>query len=77
VLANARNTAAVELCRNANAGLYYSNREEFVEGMRMLMTNVRLRERMGESGREYVRQHHRWDAVLSRFDRLVTRVKGR
>jgi glycosyltransferase involved in cell wall biosynthesis len=77
VLANARNAASVELCRNANAGLYYSSRAEFVEGMRILTTNTRLRERMGENGREYVRQHHRWDVVLSRFDRLVTKARGR
>lgn len=77
VLANARNTASVELCRSANAGLYYSNREEFVEALRMMMTNPRLRERMGESGREYVRQHHRWDIVLGRFDRLVTKARAR
>ena len=76
-LVNARNTASVELCRNANAGLYYSNRAEFVEAMRILTTNSKLRERMGESGREYVRQHHRWDVVLGRFDRLVTKARSR
>jgi len=32
---------------------------------------------MGENGRDYVRQHHRWDAVLNRFDRLVTTARGR
>jgi glycosyltransferase involved in cell wall biosynthesis len=77
VLANARNTASVELCRSANAGLYYSSRGEFVEAMRVLTTNTRLRQRMGENGREYVRQNHRWDAVLGRFDRLVTKARGR
>jgi glycosyltransferase involved in cell wall biosynthesis len=77
VLANARNTSAVELCRGANGGLYYANRDEFVEAMRLLTTDMTLRKRMGDSGREYIRQHHRWDVVLSRFDRLVTRVKGR
>jgi glycosyltransferase involved in cell wall biosynthesis len=77
VLANARNAASVELCRSANAGLYYSSRGEFVEAMRALTTNARLRQRMGENGREYVRQHHRWDAVLGRFDRLVTKARGR
>ena len=77
VLANARNTASVELCRSANAGLYYSCRGEFVEAMRVLTTNTRLRQRMGENGREYVRQNHRWDAVLGRFDRLVTKARGR
>ncbi len=48
----------------ADAGLYYANREEFVEAMRLLMTNTRLRERLGENGRSYVQQHYRWDAVL-------------
>ena len=75
VLASARNEAAVEHCRRANAGLYYGNREEFAEGLRTLMTNTRLRERLGENGRTYVRQHYRWEAVAGRFDRLVTRVR--
>jgi glycosyltransferase involved in cell wall biosynthesis len=75
VLASARNEAAVEHCRRANAGLYYANRDEFVEGLRMLMTNSRLRERLGQNGRQYIRQHHRWDAVLGRFERLIMRVR--
>jgi glycosyltransferase involved in cell wall biosynthesis len=75
VLASARNEAAVEHCRRADAGLYYANRAEFVEALRMLMTNSRLRERLGENGRQYIRQNHRWDAVLGRFERLVMRVR--
>jgi glycosyltransferase involved in cell wall biosynthesis len=77
VLASARNEAAVEHCRRAGAGLYYANREEFVEALRVLITNTRLRERLAESGRAYIQQHHRWDAVLGRFDRLIAKVKGR
>jgi glycosyltransferase involved in cell wall biosynthesis len=77
VLASARNDAAVEHCRRANGGLYYANRDEFVEGLRMLMTRSKLREQLGESGRQYVRQHYRWDAVLGRFERLVMAVRNR
>jgi glycosyltransferase involved in cell wall biosynthesis len=77
VLASARNEAAVEHCRRANAGLYYANREEFVEALRLMTTNGRLRDRLGENGRSYVRQHFRWEAVLGRFDRLVARVRTR
>ena len=76
-LASARNDAAVEHCRRANGGLYYANREEFVAGLRMLMTRSKLREQLGESGRQYVRQHYRWDAVLGRFERLITAVRHR
>ena len=77
VLASARNDAAVEHCRRANAGLYYANREEFVEALRLLTTNTRLREKLGENGRQYIRQHYRWDAVLGRFERLVSRRSKR
>lgn len=77
VLASASNPAAVEHCRRANAGLYYANRDEFVEALRLLMTNNRLRNRLGENGIAYIRQHFRWDAVLGRFDRLVSRARPR
>ena len=77
VLAAAMNAAAVEHCRRSNAGLYYANREEFVEALRVITTNNRLRDKMGENGRQYIRQHYRWEAVAGRFERLVGRVKGR
>jgi glycosyltransferase involved in cell wall biosynthesis len=77
VLASAMNDAAVEHCRRANGGLFYASRDEFVEALRVITTNNRLREKMGENGRQYIRQHHRWDAVIGRFERLVSRVKGR
>lgn len=77
VLASAANEAAVEHCRRANGGLYYANREEFAEALRTIMTNTRLREALGENGRRYVQQNYRWESVLGRFDRLVSRVKSR
>ena len=75
VLANACNEAAVEHCRRSNAGLYYASRREFVEALRLLTTNPRLRAQLGENGRRYIQQHHRWDAVLGRFERLAMRVR--
>jgi glycosyltransferase involved in cell wall biosynthesis len=75
VLASARNEAAVDLCRRSNGGLYYANRDEFVEALRVMLTNARLRERLGEHGRQYIFENHRWDAVLGRFERLVMKVR--
>lgn len=71
VLANARNDAAVEHCRRANAGLYYGSREEFVDALRMILRDSQVREGLSENGRLYVRQHFRWEAVLGRFERLI------
>jgi glycosyltransferase involved in cell wall biosynthesis len=75
VLAAALNPAAVEHVRRSNAGLYYSNREEFVESLKLLTHNTRLREAMAENGRQYIRQQYRWDAVLGRFERLIGRLR--
>jgi glycosyltransferase involved in cell wall biosynthesis len=75
VLASARNAAAVAHCRRANGGLFYENREEFVEALRLLARDVTLRERLGEAGRRYIDQHYRWDAVIGRFERLIGRVR--
>jgi glycosyltransferase involved in cell wall biosynthesis len=77
VLASARNPAAVEHVRRSNGGLYYANRDEFVEAMRLVMSNDRLRDALGRNGRRYTQQHFRWEAVLGRFERLVSRVKPR
>jgi glycosyltransferase involved in cell wall biosynthesis len=77
VLACARNPAAVEHCRRAGAGLYYANRDEFVAALTSLKNNRHLRERLGANGRAYIRHHHRWDGVLGRFDRLISRVRAR
>jgi glycosyltransferase involved in cell wall biosynthesis len=77
VLACGRNRAAVEHCQRANAGLYYTNRDEFVEALRVITTNHRLRERLSVNGRSYIRQHFRWDAVLGRFDRLVSKIRNK
>lgn len=74
-LAAAMNDAAVEHACRSNAGLYYGSRDEFVETLRLLTANTRLREKMGQNGRQYIRQHYRWDAVLGRFERLVSKVK--
>ena len=62
VLASARNAAAVEHCRRANAGLYYREPRGVRRGAAAADDNTRLREKLGENGRSYIRQYHRWDA---------------
>lgn len=77
VLVNAANAAATEHCRASNGGLYYANRDEFVGALRLLTSDARLRGALGENGRRYARQHYRWDDVIGRFERLVSRVRPR
>lgn len=76
VLANARSEVLVEHCRKSNAGLYYADRDEFSESLRLLVAEHRLRAALGRQGREYVRTNYRWDVILAKYERMFTRLKG-
>jgi len=75
ILCNARSDVLVDHCLRSNGGLFYRDRDEFVEGLKLLMSEGRLRAAMGRSGREYVRRHYRWDVVLGKLDRMIARVR--
>jgi glycosyltransferase involved in cell wall biosynthesis len=51
VLANARAEVLVEHCRRSNAGLFYADRWEFVEALKMLMKDATLRAALGRTAR--------------------------
>ena len=51
VLANARAEVLVEHCRRSNAGLYYADRWEFVEALKLLMRDEPLRARWAATAR--------------------------
>ena len=77
VLVPASNPAAVDHCRRGGGGLFYGNREEFAAALTRLMQDPALRARLGENGRRYVKQYYKWDAVMGRLERLLTRVRAR
>lgn len=77
ILANARSEVLVDHCRLSNAGLFYGDRDEFVECLKLLMTNQRLREAMGRNGRDYVRKQYRWDVILSKYEKFFSTIRGR
>jgi glycosyltransferase involved in cell wall biosynthesis len=76
ILANARSDVLVDHCQRSNAGLYYADRDEFVECLQLLMADADLRERMGRNGRDYVRQHYRWDVILNKYERMIAAIKS-
>src|SRR4249919_3795957 len=77
ILANARSEVLVDHCRRSNAGLYYSDRWEFGECLRLLMADHRLRAALGRNGRAYVRRNYRWDVILSKYEKMFARLRGR
>jgi glycosyltransferase involved in cell wall biosynthesis len=75
ILANARSEVLVDHCLRSNAGLFYADRDEFVEALRLLLTDADLRRAMGRNGRDYVRKHYRWDVIMAKYDRLLAKLR--
>lgn len=71
VLANARSDVLTDHCQRSNGGLYYGDRDEFQECLRLLIHDASLRAAMGRQGRQYVRTNYRWDVIVGKYDRLI------
>jgi glycosyltransferase involved in cell wall biosynthesis len=76
VLANARAEVLVDHCRRSNAGLFYADRWEFVEALKLLERDPALRAAMGENGKHYVNSHYRWNTILTKYERLFSRLRS-
>ena len=76
VLVNARASAVVHHCLQGQAGLFYADRWEFAEALKLLTREPALRAALGRNGRMYVSRHYRWPTVLSKYERLFERLRG-
>src|SRR3954464_3473891 len=77
ILANARSEVLGDHCIKSNAGLYYSDRDEFSECLRLLVADHRLRAGLGAHGRDYIRKNYRWDVILAKYERMFAQLRGR
>ena len=76
ILVNARSEVLVEHCVRSNGGLYYADKDEFIECMTLLFSDARLRAALGRNGRDYVRKNYRWDVVLAKYERIFAMVRN-
>src|SRR5262249_37032836 len=75
VLANARAEVLVDHCLKSNAGLFYADRWEFVESLKLLMRDEKLRAAMARNGKTYINRHYRWDLILAKYERMFARLR--
>jgi glycosyltransferase involved in cell wall biosynthesis len=75
VLANARSEVLVDHCHKSNAGLYYADRDEFIECLRLLLTDSHLREHMGANGKRYVQKNYGWEVILAKYEQMFARLR--
>ncbi|MEO5819298.1 MAG: glycosyltransferase family 4 protein [Vicinamibacteraceae bacterium] len=76
ILVNGRSDVLVDHCRKSQAGLYYSSADEFVESLKMLLADDRLRAQMGRNGRQYVKTNYRWDVIMQKYEGLMAALKA-
>lgn len=74
VLVNGESPVMLGHALKSRAGLYYKGEEEFREALGWLLENPEARERMGRSGREYVRRNYSWKALLERVTEALEEV---
>ncbi|MGE3176749.1 MAG: glycosyltransferase family 4 protein [Vicinamibacterales bacterium] len=74
VVANGRCDVLRGQCVRSDAGLYYENRQEFVETLRALERTRWLNVTLGRNGRQFYREHYDWPVIerkyLEMFERL-------
>jgi len=54
-------------CTRSNGGLYFQDFDEFAACVDFLIENTDARRRMGENGREYVRENFAWEKVMQKY----------
>jgi glycosyltransferase involved in cell wall biosynthesis len=76
-LVNAASAVLKEHCLRSNAGLFYTDGDEYAEALDLLVRQEALRRALGANGRRYVDAEYRWGVVLDRWRALVAAVSGR
>jgi len=73
-LVNAFCPVTVDHCLRSQGGLYFRDYYEFEECLLYLLDHPEKASRLGENGREYVRQNFSWKKVLDRLEDGIRRV---
>lgn len=61
-------------CIRSNAGLYYTNYEEFAKELTLLLEDSELRDILGMNGKRFVEKEYSWDKVIENVDSLICEV---
>ncbi len=62
-------------CLRSNAGLYYSDYDEFEVCLDLLLGNRELALKLGKNGKNYIQQHYQWDVIDQKLMKIIELVK--
>jgi glycosyltransferase involved in cell wall biosynthesis len=74
VLANACCAVLRGQCQRSNAGLYYSNYDDFVHALALLEGIDELRRVLGRNGQRYFETHYAWEVIERKYLDLLARI---
>lgn len=74
VLVNAASPVLVDHCVRSNAGLFYSNREEYMEMLYLLLHNNQLRNALGRNAIHYIKSKYNWSKVINEYTNLINQL---
>jgi glycosyltransferase involved in cell wall biosynthesis len=77
VLVNGDCAVLKDQCVKANAGLYYTNYDEFEECLNFLLKNKCLRNQLGRNGNKYSKDNYGWDVIEGKYLKLLSSLKQR
>jgi glycosyltransferase involved in cell wall biosynthesis len=77
VLANGRTEVLRGQCQRSNAGLWYTNYDEFKETFLALQADGDLREQLGKNGKKYFYDHYGWDKIEEKYLKIIAHLDER
>jgi glycosyltransferase involved in cell wall biosynthesis len=77
VLANGRTEVLRGQCRRSNAGLWYSDYEEFREAFQLLSDDALLRRRLGANGQAFFQANYSWPVIEAKYLALISALDQR
>ena len=76
VVVNGRTEVLQGQCRRSNAGLWYTNYNEFKEIIMLLHGNDELKDIMGRNGIEFFENHYSWRVIEDKYLKIIQNLDG-
>lgn len=76
VVANGRCDVLRGQCVRSNGGLYYDNRQEFVETLRALERTKWLNVSLGRNGRQFYKDHYDWPVIERKYLDVINQLSS-
>jgi len=75
VVANGRTAVLKGQCQRSNAGLWYTNYDEFKEIILILYRNDKLRKLLGKKGQYFFEKNYAWPVIEGKYLKLIKHLQ--